>query len=139
MNYYSLRIDIFLCIASENISHIINSNLCMKYSCCFNLQQLYHLIHVQRGSECWANAFYYICISCRVYHDGKWKTFFLTQGWKLPPKVTEDDDLELVGPEVKAEDIKEHQRRTLEVARERLLALEKNVERRYLKPPFTKL
>ena len=57
----------------------------------------------------------------------------------MPPKVTEDDDLELVGPEVKAEDIKEHQRRTLEVARERLLALEKNVERRYLKPPFTKL
>ncbi len=61
------------------------------------------------------------------------------QGWKLPPKVTEDDDLELVGPEVATEDLKVNQRRTLEVARDRLLALEKNVERRYLKPPFVKV
>ncbi len=53
--------------------------------------------------------------------------------------MTEDEDLELVGPEMKVTELKEHQRRTMQVARERLLALEKNVERRYLKPPFTKL
>ena len=82
-----------------------------------------------------ANGCLFYCLGRHIY-----KVIYSSlQGWKLPPKVTEDDDLELVGPEVQPEDMKENQRRTLEVARERLLALEKNVERRYLKPPFTKL
>ncbi|XP_067687467.1 bromodomain adjacent to zinc finger domain protein 2B-like isoform X8 [Haliotis asinina] len=57
-------------------------------------------------------------------------------GWKLPAKATEDPSLELVCRTVT--DLKEHQRFPLDVARERLLKLETNVERRYLKPPLIK-
>ncbi|CAH1773357.1 unnamed protein product [Owenia fusiformis] len=58
------------------------------------------------------------------------------KGWKLPPRVTDEEKLILV-PSEKAlnSEIEQH---PLDHGRERLLGLEENIERRYLKPPFTK-
>lgn len=58
------------------------------------------------------------------------------QGYGLPPKITEDPEVDLIcGPDAPE---KPNQKVIIDVAKERLLSLEHNIERRYLKPPFTK-
>ena len=60
----------------------------------------------------------------------------------MPPKPTEDDSVEMVAKTALIEGaeltLEPNQKCILEAARERLLALEANIERRYLKPPLSK-
>ena len=59
------------------------------------------------------------------------------QGCPLPYKVSEDED-SAPRPKRDRDSDEEDDREPLEQARERLLSLEKNIERRYLKPPLAK-
>ncbi|XP_064595320.1 bromodomain adjacent to zinc finger domain protein 2B-like isoform X3 [Liolophura sinensis] len=58
------------------------------------------------------------------------------KGWKLPEKIAEMTEVETVSRANTV--LKETQVYPLEVAKDKLLKLEKNIERRYLKPPFSK-
>ena len=60
------------------------------------------------------------------------------QGFKNPSKATEDSSIELVVTVPPGEARKPNQWLMLDVAKERLLAIERGIERRYLKPPFCK-
>ena len=59
------------------------------------------------------------------------------QGFKFSPKVTENEDIELV-VEAPSGGLQENQRLLLSVAKQRLLDVERAIERRYLKAPFCK-
>ena len=56
------------------------------------------------------------------------------QGWKMPPRVTLDESIELVASNVAS--LQSNQQYAIEVARDKLLFVEYNIERRYLRPPF---
>ncbi|XP_060070967.1 bromodomain adjacent to zinc finger domain protein 2B-like [Ylistrum balloti] len=58
------------------------------------------------------------------------------KGWKVPSRV--DDDVDLTIVDRTKLDLKENERYPLDAAREKLLSLEPNIERRYIKPPLTK-
>ncbi|XP_013395978.1 bromodomain adjacent to zinc finger domain protein 2B-like [Lingula anatina] len=58
------------------------------------------------------------------------------KGWKLPPKATEEEEVKLVSRTTIIK--KDDEFYPLELAKERLVNLENNIERRYLKPPFIK-
>ena len=64
--------------------------------------------------------------------------FTWLQGWKIPAKVTEDDDVRLISKADGVASLGEDEKFIIEEARGRLLSLERNIERRYLKPPFAK-
>ena len=55
----------------------------------------------------------------------------------MPTKATEDSSIQLVLNVAPGEEGK-NQWLLLDVAKERLLAVERGIERRYLKPPFCK-
>ena len=60
------------------------------------------------------------------------------QDWKLPPRVAEESSAMLLskcGGEEGKEPTTEY---ILDIACQKLLSLETNIERRYLKPPFAK-
>ncbi|ESO92013.1 hypothetical protein LOTGIDRAFT_121489, partial [Lottia gigantea] len=56
------------------------------------------------------------------------------KGWKSIAKATDDPSLELISRRKTPEN--KNQRHPLDIAKERLLLLESNIERRYLKPPL---
>ncbi|KAK6180630.1 hypothetical protein SNE40_008641 [Patella caerulea] len=58
------------------------------------------------------------------------------KGWKTLGKATENPDLKLISRRKKCET--KHERHPLDVGKERLLLLESNIERRYLKPPLSR-
>jgi len=63
--------------------------------------------------------------------------FFSFQGWKLAPKTYSDEsEIRIITRGEQKKD--ENDCYPLEAAKERLLQLELNVERRYLKPPLSK-
>jgi hypothetical protein len=52
----------------------------------------------------------------------------------MPPRVTLDESIQLVCSGVTS--LQTNQQYTIDVARDKLLFVEYNIERRYLKPPF---
>ncbi len=58
----------------------------------------------------------------------------------MPAKPQDEEGMELIAETAVRGDLNlaPKQRCILDVVRERLLALESNIERRYLKPPFSK-
>ncbi|XP_076092081.1 bromodomain adjacent to zinc finger domain protein 2A-like isoform X8 [Mytilus galloprovincialis] len=58
------------------------------------------------------------------------------KGWKVPQRISDESDIKLV--DRFHENLKENEKYPLDVAREKLINLEPNIERRYLKPPLCK-
>lgn len=63
---------------------------------------------------------------------------FTYQGWKLQPKVgSEESNVKIIPRwQTKTSEVEQY---PVEVAIERLLQVESNIERRYLKPPLCKV
>ena len=73
------------------------------------------------------------CISISTVH-----LIFTYQGWKLQPKVGSEESTVKIIPRWQTK-TSEAEQYPLEVAIERLLQVESNIERRYLKPPLCKV
>ncbi|XP_052093543.1 bromodomain adjacent to zinc finger domain protein 2B-like isoform X5 [Mytilus californianus] len=58
------------------------------------------------------------------------------KGWKVPQRISDESDIKLV--DRFHVNLKENEKYPLDVAREKLINLEPNIERRYLKPPLCK-
>lgn len=62
--------------------------------------------------------------------------FFKFQGWKVPQRISDESDIKLV--DRSHDPLKDNENYPLNVARDKLIKLEPNIERRYLKPPLCK-
>ena len=62
--------------------------------------------------------------------------FLYFQGWKVPQRISDESDIKLV--DRSHDPLKDNENYPLTVARDKLIKLEPNIERRYLKPPLCK-